>query len=861
MPRFNLLTTVFLLALCLLSAFVLCKSMFFPSHLITQNVPFVIPGDDCTATTTDFSNLLQKPAGASGFVQVKDGHFYIGDRRQRFWGMNLCFGSNFPSHEEADKAAPHLAKLGCNAIRFHHMDMLDAPDGIWQTNPDGSRSFSPEQVDRLDYFLAKLHENGIYANLNLHVSRTLTEAEGFPKLENGPWWSSSNKWVMYYDPDVQAKLKQYCRELLGHVNPYRKLKRTDDPGIALIEMFNENFFSVQGTALIKHLPPRFVKSYTTQWNQWLRSKYGNHQNLTASWKPSEADSAIKTVVAAADWKRNLGNWRIQPKTPLTFAPAEFDDAISAIRIEPQKAFDEHHLCQLIVNRLALVADQSYQVSFWIRSDQAREFSLEVSSTQGGQWRDLGIYEVLESTPQWVQVKHSFIAKETSDEAFLAINVGTSDTPLEVAHVTLVGGSIGEVPAAQRLDEANIGIPDNSFPKAAIADHKMFMVDTERAWITELRDFLKNELGVKVPITASQENYHAPGVLAGTVDYVDLHNYWQHPTFPPGKEFNTTEYRTGNVPQETQPMQTDWPARSLITRTGWRYHGMPFTLSEWNHAEPSDVSTGAIMMAATVGSLQDWDGIFFFDYDSGKDRWFKDHFEGFFGFNSQPAKLAVFSVASNIFLRQDLPALSKKLSGTYDDRGDGRLSFQYQMGVDVDAQVSQTVSPPATLLLKTPDESLVWDATVTPKSHLKLNTPKSQGVWGLVASEAFNVGVIEAQFGPIDRDYGTLVLTALDDQPIATSGHLLLLASSGAENTDMQWNADRTSVSDQWGTGPTRVNLVSAKIKLALGSDFTVQALDGTGKIISQVDTKMEDGNVVFEIGAPHKTIWYELIKN
>ena len=131
---------------------------------------------------------------------------------------------------------------------------------------------------------------------------------------------------------------------------------------------------------------------------------------------------------------------------------------------------------------------------------------------------------------------------------------------------------------------------------------------------------------------------------------------------------------------------------------------------------------------------------------------------------------------------------------------------------------------------------------------------------MVANEHFKVGVIDTKFGPIDHNYGTLVLTALDDQPIATSGRLLLLASSGAENTNMQWNADRTSVSDQWGTGPTRVNLVSAKIKLELGSKFSVHALDGTGKRTSQVEAKMENGKLVFEIGSPHNTIWYELTK-
>ena len=842
----------------LLSIVALCGLL--PAMLDAQSVPFVIPGDDAAASATDFSRLLTTPAGSNGFVQVKDGHFFTGQQRLRFWGMNVCFGANFPTHEEADKVAPHLAKLGCNAIRFHHMDMQDAPNGIWQTNEDGSRELSAEQVDRLDYFLARLHENGIYANINLHVSRTLTEPEGYPQLKNGQWWAGANKWVTYYDPDIQSELKQYCRDLLDHTNPYRKLKRTEDPGIALIEMLNENFFSVKGTALLKHLPDRFVESYRVKWNQWLQTKYADHESLASAWKPGSTNSQPKPVFTPAAWEKELGKWAFNAEIPHSFKSAEFDEAISAIRIEPREAFDQHHRGQLNIQQLPLVKGESYELSFWVRSDQDREFTFEISSTQGGPWRDVGVYEVAKSTPQWVRVKHTFTAKETVTEAFLAISFGTSDVPLGLADVRLGVSASGAIPAGQRLEIGDIGVPDSTFPKAALEDQQTFLVDTERAWIVELRDYLKNDLGVKVPITASQENYHAPGVLADTVDFIDLHNYWHHPTFPAGKNFNPIDYRTGNMPIEAQPLHIDWPARSLIMRTGWRYHDMPFTLSEWNHPEPGDVNTGAVMMAATVGALQDWDGVFFFDYDSDGGRWFKDHFEGFFDFNSQPAKLAVFSVASNIFLRGDLSALSKRLSGTFDDRNDGRLSFEYQLGIDADAEVAQTAVVPEQLLFKTPDQSAVWDATDQSKSYLQLNTPKSQGVWGLIANQKFNVGLIEADVGSIDRDYGTLVLTALDDQAIANSKQLLLLASSGAENTNMKWNADRTSVGNQWGTAPTRVNLVSAKIKLALGSKFEVHALDGTGKRISQVAAEHEDGKLTFEVGSPHATLWYELVK-
>ena len=224
-----------------------------------QSFPFVIPGDDSSETITSRSELLHRPAGKHGFIRVEDDHFFAGEDRIRFWGMNLCFSANFPTHEVADFVAPHLAKLGINAIRFHHMDTQSSPSGIWgEVNSEGDRLLDPEMVDRLDYFLAKLHDNGIYANLNMHTGRTLLPEEGFPKLEGAPWWAGSNKWVMYYDKSVQAEVKQYCREMLTHKNPYRDNKRRcDDPGLAMVEMLNENYFTVKGYSLAHRLPKRY----------------------------------------------------------------------------------------------------------------------------------------------------------------------------------------------------------------------------------------------------------------------------------------------------------------------------------------------------------------------------------------------------------------------------------------------------------------------------------------------------------------------------------------------------------------------------------------------------------------------------
>ena len=213
-----------------------------------ERFTFVVPGDDATASATDFSGLSPRPAGEEGFVRVRDGHFHTDAGRVRFWGVNTTFSANFPTHEEGERVAAHLAKLGVNAVRMHHHDMQDAPGGIWGGYEDGRRVFDPEQVDRQDYFLDRLHRHGIYANLNLHVSRTFSEREGFV-TEGLPSDAMFDKYVLYFDPAMRRLFKGFCREYLTHTNPYRGMRRVDDPAIAMVEITNENSFSTRGPGL------------------------------------------------------------------------------------------------------------------------------------------------------------------------------------------------------------------------------------------------------------------------------------------------------------------------------------------------------------------------------------------------------------------------------------------------------------------------------------------------------------------------------------------------------------------------------------------------------------------------------------
>ena len=58
--------------------------------------------------------------------------------------------------------------------------------------------------------------------------------------------------------------------------------------------------------------------------------------------------------------------------------------------------------------------------------------------------------------------------------------------------------------------------------------------------------------------------------------------------------------------------------------------------------------------------------------------------------------------------------------------------------------------------------------------------------------------------------------------------LLINAAARAQNTGMQWDADRRSVSTHWGTAPVQIEVVNATLSLP-GMWKHATALDAAGK--------------------------------
>jgi hypothetical protein len=818
-----------------------------------ERFAFLIPGDDATPSVTNLAHLSPTPAGADGFVRIRDGRFATDSGRLKIWGVNTCFGANFPAPQDAEKVAAHLAKLGVNGLRMHHHDTSPSPRGVWGPVVDGRRTLDPQQMDRQDYFLDQLIRHGIYVNLNLHVGRAMTEQEGFVK-QDLPYAVRYDKYLLYFEPRMREQLKQFCRDYLTRYNPYRQLKRSEDPGIAMVEITNENSFSRLGPSLAASLPEPYRSEFRQQWNRWLANRYENTAALKQAWG-GRNEPLGEPLADSAAWKTELGSWRLRQSAqhPVHAAfdqPGPQPDA-PAIALQVSTRAENTSDQELQFPDLTIQPGQIYTLSFWARADAARTLNVDVSNQGPPQWNQVGYQETLQLTPEWQQIHRVFRASETiPGKTRICFKFGGSDVDFALAGLSLrPGGQWIVLPEGQSLETADVDIPVSGWSELAMADAQQFMVDVEKDFIREIIDFLKNDLGVRVPITASQINYHSPEIVAQTCDYADIHAYWQHPRFP-RRPWDPVDWTIANTPMEASP-GTD----ALLGRTPWRLLDRPFTISEWNIPDPNDYAASVVPFAAMVAALQDWDGVFFFQYQSGEGDWYADRIQRYFSFNGQPAKLALLTACAHLYRRGDLQPLAQTAAGTLDTLLPSTLALRHRIGIDPQASAAASITPPTEPRLSTPDGRVVWDASDRQRAHVVINTPATRAAWGLIGGGRFDLGGIGLQVGQVERDYAVLVVTSLDGQPLESSKQWLLAAVGSAENQGMVWNESRTSVGNQWGTGPAIVNGIAAQFEV--GQKIRrIQALDGRGQPRGEVPLQTTGSSTRFTIGPEHQTLWY-----
>jgi hypothetical protein len=720
---------------------------------------FTVPWDDVSSGPTDMSFLLDKPAGATGFVHVAGGHLALGDgRRWRIWGQNLTFGAALVPREMAPIVARRLAKFGLNCIRLHHMDHRypggvllrhsgrtpiyePAQSGIARRDIEPTRALDPEAMARLDYFVACCKDNGVYINLNLNVSRPFTLGDGVKQVD----WLGYGKALTYFDPRLIVLQKEYAQQLLDHVNPFTGNRYAEEPAVAIVELVNENSLLeswVKGRLRGKQqepagtwcdIPPAYAHDLDRLWNAWLARRYSDRAALIEAWS------------------------------------GDLDD------------FEDPH--QGAVRRL-------------------------------------------------------------EPEAFAAASAGR------------------------------------------FHDEAMFYAGLERGFFEEMGAYLRGDLGVRQVILGTSDHNHSMNqvlhVENNTVlDVIDGHVYWQHPRFP-GSAWSRSNWTITNTPMVDAP---DHSAPAQLSRS--LVKGMPYIVSELNAPFPNDTAAEFIPVTAAYAALQDWDGLFWFDYGGGSTEasWTTGMITSFFSMANDPVKMAQTAVGALMFLRGDVRTAQtlverhlthervvESLRDTevpndlhpYElSHLPGRLALIHATAIadfhaDEPAPREGELDLPEGFIVSDTEE-LVW-LEGTSQGAVLIDTPRIQGYVGRATSCELPHLAIE-----LETPFAAVQLISLENAPIAESGALLLLAAARVANTGMVWQDDsRQSLADRWGSAPTRIEPVIGRVMvrgLAGAARVFLQPLDGCGQPsgdAAPMRPTREEGSFAADLTAHPATLWYTI---
>ncbi len=835
--------------------------------------PFVLPWDDAApGTITDVSFLNAKPAGVHGYVVARDGHFVETNtgKRVRFLGTNFAAKDAFPSHADAEKVAARIAKLGINLVRLHHMDNSNwgQDASIWDYAYQDRQHLSAVQLDKLDYLIAQLKKNGVYVNLNLHVSRTFSAADGFP-ASVGQIPTSFDKRVDEFDPRMIQLQKNYAHDLLTHVNPYTHLSYTADPAVAVVEINNEN--SLVGDpwltlgAGLDTLPEPFRGELVGMWNKWLLNKYGTDAKLQAAWAASLTPTGPGLLSAASQWSiehQGTSQAALQP---------EAGGGVS-LSITHTDGTDWH--VQAHQTGLDLRSGAAYTVTFRAKADAARTLPVAASLDQDD-WHNVGLQESAALTTDWKPFSFVFTAHDTvPNHARLAFTLGAQTGTVWIDSLQIhPGADASELPPGQSLLTKTVDVPLSPL-KAQNDDWIAFLADTERSYADDMRGYLKNTLHVHASVICSQISW---GGLTGlnreaNSDFADNHAYWQHPTFP-HKQWDPNDWVIANT-----PMVADFAANkggTLRDLAEYRVAGKPYTVSEYNHPAPSDYRAETLPELATFAAFQDWDAIYLFDYGDYGTGVQNDKINNYFGIGSDPAKTAFLPAAAMIFRAgevlpptegEDLfisrPAAAGLMEAgpAWEQSGSPHL-FSTSLSVSLLGD-DPRLKPGVEAMERydsTPSVPLIT-VSKTGGGQYSIATRRAQSTVGYVGGQTVTLGVNTLTFPAFGNDFAAVTLTAMDQEPTAQSHKLLLTLAGKVENQGMGWNADRTSVGDQWGHGPTLAEGIPATVTLKTNGPRRVWALDGTGAHTQRVPAAYAHGTLTFTVGPQYQTLWYGVEK-
>lgn len=241
-----------------------------------------------------FLNRTEMPAGKHGFLKAVGEKLIFNDGvPARFWGTNLTAYALFGTpKEQVKEQARRLSQLGFNLVRLHHHDSPWVAPNVFGNQTEQTTVLDAAMLDKLDWWIKCLKDEGIYVWLDMHAQRFLSKNDSitaFEEISRGKP-TADLKGYSYVNPSIQTAMKDFSSAYLQHINSYTGKAYKDEPAIAAILITNENDITYHfGNAL---LPDKNVPWHDEQYMRAAKdfaAKSGLNPDLVwRSWEPGQA---------------------------------------------------------------------------------------------------------------------------------------------------------------------------------------------------------------------------------------------------------------------------------------------------------------------------------------------------------------------------------------------------------------------------------------------------------------------------------------------------------------------------------------------------------------------------------------------
>jgi hypothetical protein len=870
----NLITLILLLLCTALSA-----------QNFSNGYNFVLPFNDSTPSL--FLPFFPKKAITEAErVAINGSNFIVSGKPYKFWGANLVAGGAFPTKTLAPSIAGRMRKMGINLIRFHHMD-----NPTWSGNDNSlvnsttTRSLNPITLDRLDFMISEMKRNGIYANINLNVSRTFTRGDGVAGADSIP---DFGKGVVLFDPQLIDLQKEYARQLLTHVNPYTQKTLAEDPSVAMVEMINENSlygmwkdnvlkpFAKGGALLYRH-----SSMLDSLWNAFLVKKYTTQTNLQTAW----------TLTGAPVFTERIAGGTFESGLNANFQTEQNNGATATTTIDATQAATGSRSAKVVVTNatgtdwhlqfkhinFSLKKDSTYIVRFSAKSDQNRTIYASLMRNDAPYTWYGGIS--INLTTAWQTYQFSVTPSEDINNfGRLTFGLGTQLGTFWFDDISLGEPQPIAFLANESLANKNIARFDYSerggFAKQRVADLAEFYIGLQKSFTENMRLYLKNDLGVKAAITGTNALVGIQeGLTNENMDYYDDHNYWDHPQFP-NVAWSSTDWLINNRPQVKEPSGGAIPAAF----SGVALSNKPFTLSEYNHAFPNRFRTEMPHFIAAYGAFHGLDGVMFFTY-SGENDWSNDFTNSYFDLHRDPSVMSLFpsfayAFRNNLIAESAQPILvnysTNDIYKSFEKDNQGRWGkyVPYDLRLQLTRSLrTATYQHAQGLASQTPFPTPSVNTFQTDTRETNLNTqtgllttqtPNFTAISGFLDDNA-NITVGNLTLVKADN-FGSITWLSLNQKTLAEADTSLLSISCRSQNTGTIWNNNNTSTGAS-GNAPTLQQPLSVSLKLTLPYDnILLHTLSPTGQSLNSRRINATTPQI-FEFivnQATDKTLWYAI---